>query len=119
MDLGPGLGHLPLQRDVPMPVAHLILQQAVAFAHGLLIDQRHVAMTGQKAHRHAVEKPAAPLRPLDPQPVHRGDEPQHPRDPAKRKLCRGLAVDAQLPRGPGLGQDLDLVHPVRATEAPR
>jgi len=72
-------------------------------------DERRVAVIGQKAHRHPVEKPPAPLGPLDPEPVHRRDQPEQPGDPAKRQLRGGLAVDPHLPRRTFIRDDLDLV----------
>ena len=80
MDRASGLGHLLFQRDIPRRFAHHILQQAVAFAHGLFIGKRLICMVRQKAERHAVKETAATFGAFDPQTVHRRDQPQHPRN---------------------------------------
>ncbi len=54
-------------------------------------------MVGKEAQRHAVQKPPAPLGGLGPQPVHRGDKPEHTQNAAKSRLGGRLAVDPDLP----------------------
>ena len=51
-------------------------------------------MGGMERHRQPVKKPPSPLGGFDPQPVHRGHQPQDAQDMAQHCLRRGLAVDA-------------------------
>ena len=66
-------------------------------------------MGGLETERRAVEEPSASLGPFDPEPVHRGHQPEHAPDPAKGGLRRGFLVDAQLAGLARLGPCLQLV----------
>ena len=62
-----------------------------------------------ETHGHSVKKPAATVCALDPEPVHRWDQPDDPRDPSERHLRRRLVVDPHMPGLTGFGLCLDFV----------
>ncbi len=101
-DIGTMRRHLRLKCAIPMRIAHHVLEQAIAFTHRLFIAQHSLGMTRFKGHYHAIQKPPAPLRPLNPQPVHCWNEPNHTRNTPQRKLCCGFAVDLDRTRLPRL-----------------
>ena len=115
-DRRPGFAHPAFQRVVPDCIGDAIAQQAVAVAHGLFIGQACLGMVGAEGQRHAVQEPSAPLGGFDPQPVHRGHQPQDAGDAAQRRLRGRLAVDAHLPRLGAFRPGRDLVRPVQAVQ---
>ena len=102
-----------------MGIAHLILQQPVALAHRLVIGEHGLAMLGQKAQRHPVQKSPPPLGRLDPQPVHRGHQPQYAQHPPQHGLRRRLAIDPHHARIQPLGKAHHLMRRVQAVHLGR
>ena len=85
--------HLALERVVPGRVAGLILQQAVALAHGFLVGEHRVGMRRLEAHGDPVEEPPPVRSTFGPKPVHGGHEPEDAQQPPQGDLWGGLAVD--------------------------
>ena len=105
-DLVARLGHLGFQCCVPMRIGDLILDQPVPVAHRLVVCERLFGMFGKERQRQPIQKAAATLGRLDPQPVHRRDQPKDAHHTTKLGLRGGLSVDPDLARlgrfGPGL-----------------
>ena len=118
LDRRAGFSHLALQRRVPMRVAHLILEQAVALAHGFFVIERKLGMPRLKAQGHPVQKPPASFRAFDPKPIHGGDKPQHAGNAPQSSLRCGFAIDPDLPGSGIFGPYLNLVDlPIALQEA--
>ena len=109
MNCGSVARHLHLQRVVPQVIAHPVLQQTVAITHGPFICQHSLTMIGQEAQRHAIQKPPSSLGPLQPESIHRRDQPQHTRQSGQRNLRSSFAVDPGGPWLPRFGTQFDSV----------
>ena len=98
-----------------MRVAHLVLEQTVALAHRLFIVQRRLARGRERSSAPCGPESAAAPRPLDPEPVHRRDEPDRTRTSRPRPSAGRLAVDLE-PAGRA-ASDVDATSWARAARA--
>jgi hypothetical protein len=112
-DGGTRLSHLAFQRRVPGGITDIVTQQAVALSHGLFIGQNIFGVVRQEAHCHAVEKAAAPVRALDPEPILRRHQPDDADQSRKGDLRGRFFVDADAAGRPRFGGKLHLLAEVR------
>jgi hypothetical protein len=87
--------HFALKRPEPPIVAHIVVQQTLAFAQGALIRGGGVAMFGCAREDKSIEKAPSVARRAGEQPVHRGRHPDHPRRAGQFAAFRCMPIHAR------------------------